>query len=51
MVRRVTRVEMKVDLGRAKSVVLGVVVLVRVAMVWPGVVGWWEREMVRLLVW
>lgn len=47
MVRRVRRVVVKVDLGREKSVV---VVVVRVARVWPGVVGVWERLMVRSLV-
>lgn len=47
MVRRVRRVVVKVDLGREKRVV---VVVVRVASVWPGVVGVWERLMVRSLV-
>lgn len=44
VVRRVRRVLVKVGLGRVKRAVLllvsVVMVLVRVAMVWPGVVGW-----------
>lgn len=47
MVRMVRRVVVKVGFGRRKRVL---VVLVRVARVWPGVVGVWERLMVRSLV-